>query len=211
MTERIRVFIVDDHALFREGLARLLESEPRLAVVGSAGSVGEAMTKLRETQADVLIADYDLGASTALPLLQQVAEAGLSIRTLLVTAGVPDHQALELVRLGASGILLKQRDPDDLKRSILDVAEGKVVLDQTQFQNLVASAAVGGERIKLTNRDRQVLALLLEGQSNKLIGAELGVSESAVKAALQQLFAKTGVRTRSQLVRYALEQLRDEL
>ncbi len=100
---------------------------------------------------------------------------------MLVTAGLPNHDALELIRLGIFGIFHKQQAPDELLRTIHGVAEGKV------------------------------LRLLLEGLSNKEIAAQIGVSEGAIKAALQQLFAKTGVRTRSHLVRVALEKLRDDL
>lgn len=207
----IRIFIVDDHTLFREGLIRLLESEPRLKVVGSAGSGEEALEKLSRTEVDVLIADYELGSSTAVPLLEKLSKTGRAPRSLLVTAGVPNRDALALMRLGVSGILHKQRPPEDLQRSILDVAEGKVVLDQNHFQSLVETAATGKDHLALTDREKRILSLLLEGQSNKQIAAETSTSESAVKAALQQLFAKTGVRSRSQLVRIALEELRDQL
>ncbi len=207
----VRVFIVDDHTLFREGLTRLLTSDPRLEVVGGAGSSEEALAALAKTPVDVLIADYDLGTSTAVPLIAALGERGLTIKSLLVTAGVPNRDALELMRLGVAGILHKQRAPEELLRSIIDVAQGKVVMDQGYFKSLVEAAAVVPERRRLTDRERTILKLLLEGNSNKEIANRLGSSESAVKAGLQQLFAKTGVRSRSQLVRIALEELRSEL
>lgn len=210
-TAPIRIFIVDDHALFREGLIRLLESDARLVVVGSAGSVDEALEKLGRVAVDVLIVDFDLGSATAVPLVSQLRTRELAPRTLLVTAGVPNPEALELIRLGVAGIVHKQRAPEELLRSILDVAVGKVVLDQAYFQTLITEAAESRERLKLTERERAILSLLLEGHSNKQLASDLKLSESAVKAALQQLFARTGVRTRSQLVRIALEELRDEL
>ncbi|MBL8914154.1 MAG: response regulator transcription factor [Archangium sp.] len=210
-TATVRVFIVDDHALFREGLIRLLESDARLRVVGSAGSVDEALEKLGRIAVDVLIVDFDLGNATAVPLVSQLRTRELAPRTLLVTAGVPNREALELIRLGVAGIVHKQRAPEELLRSILDVAVGKVVLDQAYFQTLITEAAESRERLKLTERERSILSLLLEGHSNKQLASDLKLSESAVKAALQQLFARTGVRTRSQLVRIALEELRDEL
>lgn len=210
-TAVVRIFIVDDHALFREGLIRLLESDARLVVVGSAGSVDDALQKLGRVAVDVLIVDFDLGSSTAVPLVSQLRTRGLAPRTLLVTAGVPNREALELIRLGVAGIVHKQRAPEELLRSILDVAVGKVVLDQAYFQTLITEAAESRERLKLTERERAILSLLLEGHSNKQLASDLKLSESAVKAALQQLFARTGVRTRSQLVRIALEELRDEL
>jgi two-component system nitrate/nitrite response regulator NarL len=154
---------------------------------------------------DVLILDYDLGEENAIPLVRRLLERDFGGRILLVTAGLPNQEALELVRLGISGIVHKQHSPEELHRSILEVAAGKVFIEQRYLQTLLESAHRQPASPKLTTRERDVMRLLLEGCSNKEIGAELGVSESAIKASLQQLFAKTGVRTRSQLVRVALE------
>lgn len=206
MTTPISLFVVDDHALFREGLLRLLDTEPQLQVVGSASSAADALERLPASGVDVLILDYDLGDQTALPLVRELRSREHPARILLVTAGLPNHDALELVRLGISGIVHKQRSPEELQRSILDVARGTVYIEQQYLQSLVGATADAPAQPRLTPREREVVRLLLEGLSNKEIGAELGVSESAVKASLQQLFAKTGVRTRSQLVRVALEQ-----
>ncbi|MGV3519453.1 response regulator [Luteitalea sp.] len=206
MTRPISVFVVDDHALFREGLLRLLSTDPQLEVVGGASSLDEALTGLPPAGVDVLIVDYDLGDASAVTLVRQLRERQYAARILLVTAGLPDRDALELVRLGISGIVHKQHSPEALQRSILDVASGAVHIEQRYLQSLIQSAADAPARPRLTAREREVIRLLLEGLSNKEIGSELGVSEGAVKASLQQLFAKTGVRTRSQLVRIALEQ-----
>lgn len=208
-TAPVRIFIVDDHTLFREGLIRLLESDVRIEVMGSAGSVDDALEQLGRSAVDVLIVDYDLGSSTAVALVSRLQTR--SMRILLVTAGVPNRDAVELIRLGVAGIVHKQRAPEELLRSIVDVAMGKVVLDQSYFQTLMDEAAQSKERLELTERERKILSLLLEGHSNKELATALKLSESAVKAALQQLFARTGVRSRSQLVRIALEELRDAL
>lgn len=208
----IRVFVVDDHALFREGLLRLLGGDDTLRVVDSADSAETAFKKLAEVGTDVLILDYDLGSHTALDVVRGLRERGFSGRSLVVTAGLPDADALDLIRMGVYGIFHKKHSPEELHRSIREVAAGRVLIDQQYLQNLVES--VSGSRdvpVALTERDRKVLRLLLEGNSNKEIAAVLSLSESAVKAALQQLFAKTGVRTRGQLVRIALEELRDEI
>jgi two-component system, NarL family, nitrate/nitrite response regulator NarL len=210
--EPISLFVVDDHALFREGLLRLLESDPQLQVVGSASSVQSSLAQLRSLRVDVLIADYDLGAETALTLVRELRSSGFSARVLVVTAGLPNADALELIRLGVSGIFLKKDPPEALHRNIREVAAGKVLIDQTYLQSLVSSATEDKEgSIRLTDRDKQVIRGVLKGLSNKEIASHLAISETAVKASLQQVFAKTGVRTRSQLVRVALEQLRIEL
>ena len=212
MPDRIRIFVVDDHALFREGLLRLLDADPRLEVVGSADSAAAALDLLETVATDVLILDYDLGAETALTVAHGLRARNFQGRSLVVTAGLPDQDALELIRLGVCGIFHKKHSPEDLHRSLHEVAAGKILIDQRYLQNLVGAAKILRDApVSLTDRDRKVLRLLLAGNSNKEIASNLNLSESAAKAALQQLFAKTGVRTRSQLVRVALEKLRDEI
>lgn len=210
--QSISLFVVDDHALFREGLLRLLENDSQLHVVGSASSVQSSLEQLQNARVDVLIVDYDLGAETAVTLVRQLRNKGFSARVLVVTAGLPNADAVELIKLGVSGIFLKKDPPEALHRNIREVAAGKVLIDQSYLQLLVSSATDNKEgSIRLTDRDKQVIRGVLEGLSNKEIAANLAISETAVKASLQQIFAKTGVRTRSQLVRVALEQLRVEL
>lgn len=207
----IRVFVVDDHALFREGLLRLLNKDSGLEIMGSADSGEATLKQLLGLTVDVLILDYDLGCDTALPLVASLKERGFQGRILVVTAGLPNRDALELIRQGVSGIFHKKHPPEELHKSIIEVAAGKVLIEQTYFQSLVASADTQNRpSLQYTERDRQILLYLLEGSPNKEIATRLRVSESAVKASLQSLFAKTGVRTRSQLVRFALEHLRTE-
>jgi two-component system nitrate/nitrite response regulator NarL len=210
--QTISLFVVDDHALFREGLLRLLENDPQLHIVGSASSVQSSLEQLQNATVDVLIVDYDLGSETAVTLVRQLRNKGFSARVLVVTAGLPNADAVELIKLGVSGIFLKKDPPEALHRNIREVAAGKVLIDQSYLQLLVSSATDNKESsIRLTDRDKQVIRGVLEGLSNKEIAANLALSETSVKASLQQIFAKTGVRTRSQLVRVALEQLRVEL
>lgn len=214
MPNRINLYVVDDHALFREGLLRLLQHDAKMRVVGGTGSVEEALRQISEMRVDILILDYDLGDETALVIARALREKSFAGRILIVTAGLPNQDALELIRLGIFGIIHKHQPPAELYRSILSVAEGKVLIEQEYLQRLVADATTAKSlqpRSRLTDRDRQVLRLVLEGLSNKEIAGQLSISESAVKSSLQQLFAKTGVRTRGHLVRIALEELREEL
>jgi two-component system nitrate/nitrite response regulator NarL len=206
----MRLFLIDDHALFREGLQRLLMAEGAWEMVGQAGNVDDAIAQLRDTPVDVLILDYDLGDQTAVHVMERLKGIGFAGKVLLVTAGLPDPDALRLIRAGVSGIFHKQNPPEALERCIREVAQGQVLIDQRYLQSLVTVTQAAAAPL-LTERERRIMRSLLEGLSNKEIGAELKISESAVKAALQQLFAKTGVRTRSQLVRLALESYSDEI
>ncbi|MET0390659.1 MAG: response regulator transcription factor [Polyangiales bacterium] len=206
----MRLYLIDDHALFREGLHRLLAGDDSWVMVGQSGNVEEALAALRDTQVDVLILDYDLGDQTAVHVMKRLKEIGFAGKVLLVTAGLPDRDALQLIRAGISGIFHKQNPPEALERCIREVAQGHVLIEQRYLQSLISGNETTSAPV-LTERERRILRSLLEGLSNKEIGAELKISESAVKAALQQLFAKTGVRTRSQLVRLALESYGNEL
>lgn len=206
----IRIFIVDDHALFREGLLRLLGSSTEIQIVGNAASFEEALEKVPTLQIDVLILDYDLGTETAVQLVHELRAKEFQGRILIVTAGLPDRAALDLIRSGVSGIFHKQHSPVALERSIQEVAEGRVLIEQSYLQGLVTAATDNQETgPRLTEREQAIMRFLVEGLANKEIAAQLQISESAVKATLQQLFGKTGVRTRGQLVRIALEKYRD--
>lgn len=208
----IRLFLVDDHALFRDGLARLLATDPDFELVGIEGAPERALARLPTEDVDVLLLDYMLGNQPAAGLVSQLRDAGFTGRILLVTAGLPDREALQMIGAGVAGIFHKQHAAEDLKRSIREVFEGKVLIDEHYLRKLVQVAAADEARaLRLTDRERQILGFLIEGLANKEIAAALNLSESAVKAALQVLFNKTGVRTRSQLVRVALEQLRNDL
>jgi two-component system nitrate/nitrite response regulator NarL len=200
----MRLFLIDDHALFREALQRLLAAEPAWEVVGQAGCVEDALAQLTSQAVDVLILDYDLGEQTAVHAMSHLHDIGFTGKVLVVTAGLPDRDALKLIKAGISGIFHKQDPPEALERCIRAVAQGQVLIDQRYLQSLVKAGETPTPPA-LSERERRIMRALLEGLSNKEIGSELRISESAVKAALQQLFAKAGVRTRSQLVRIALE------
>jgi len=212
-TRPIRLLILDDHALFRESLARLLAAEPDFEVTGQCGSVDEALEVVVAGAVDLVLLDLDLGAGRGSDFIARSREAGYSGRILVVTAGLTEAEAGHLLSRGASGIFFKEDSAALLAKGIRTVAEGEAWIDQRYLATILASQrAEGGTRKgAFTRRERDVLRGVFEGLANKEIAARLDVSESSVKAALQQLFEKTGVRTRSQLVRIALEQHRDEL
>ena len=204
---------MDDHTLFRESVARLLAAEPGFAVVGDCAGSAEALRLLARTPVDVLLLDFDLGQENGADLLRRLRATAFSGRVLVVTAGITPQDASGLLRDGVAGVFLKHDSPASLCQSIRDVAAGKVVFDQELLSRAVERIEGSGtlRSTALTERERQVMSFVLDGLGNKEIADRLGVSESAVKGTLQQLFAKTGVRTRSQLVRVALEQYRDAL
>jgi two-component system, NarL family, nitrate/nitrite response regulator NarL len=205
----IRIYLLDDHSLFREGLRRLLATDERFVIVGHSGDPKQALAELQQTT-DILVLDYDLGEEDALGFLSRLKSVSFTGKILIVTAGLPDRDALALIKAGIAGIFHKQDSPEELQRAILEVSQGRVLIDQQYLQAIVA-VATPQESIRFTERERSTLRYLLQGLANKEIASNLNISESAVKATLQQLFSKTGVRTRSQLVLLAIEKYRDQL
>jgi DNA-binding NarL/FixJ family response regulator len=204
----IRLLLLDDHILFREGLSRLLASEPDFEMAGHCGTSAEALAMLRRTPVDIVLLDFDLGDDHGSRFIAAAREAGYEGKILMITAGMTATESSIALQLGASGIFLKHNSPVTLARAIRLVANGEMWVDQRVIQLMadgVHQREELGLRRLLTEREQQVLRGIFEGLTNKEIAAQIGVSEGAVKATLQQLFQKTRVRTRSQLVRIALE------
>ena len=210
----IRLLLVDDHALFRESVARLLQSEPGFEVVAHCGSGTEALQIIKSSSdIDIVLLDLDLGQERGADFLERLRSMRFDGKVLLVTADVNDNEVPSLIRKGVSGVFMKHGSPALLIQGIRETMEGKALFEQGQLRRALERPEPPADqpRTKLTERERQVLSFVFEGLANKQIADRLQVSEAAIKASLQQLFSKTGVRTRSQLVRVALEQYRDEL
>jgi DNA-binding NarL/FixJ family response regulator len=208
MDKQLRVLIVDDHTLFRESLSRLLEADTECRIVGACASVGEALQIVVKEQIDIVLLDYDLGEEPGTYFLNESKRVGFAGRVLMVTGGMSDEVMLRALDHGASGIFLKNSPLAELMQAIRRVMQGETWIDSGMVKVLIAGARRHSGEVKqesLSARERSVLHCVFEGLGNKEIGQQLGISEGSVKAALQQLFARTGVRTRSQLVRIAVE------
>jgi DNA-binding NarL/FixJ family response regulator len=204
---RIRVLLVDDHVLFRQSLSGLLALEADMEVVADCGTTEEALDVLGRELIDIILLDFDLGRDFGSELIAS-RRAGSTAKILMVTAGMTATESATALRLGASGIFLKHGSLRALVEAVRLVAGGAMWVDPHIIQEIAMRAdesSVVSERPQLTEREQDVLQGVFEGLANKEIGARLGVSENAVKATIQQLFRKTHVRTRSQLVRVALE------
>jgi DNA-binding NarL/FixJ family response regulator len=206
--ERIRLLLIDDHILFRDGLSRLLALEPDLEVVAGCGTVAEALETVGRKIVDLVLLDYDLGEDHGSHFISSARRAGYTGKVLMVTAGMSAKESSTALHMGASGIFLKHNSPGTLAKAVRLIMGGEIWVDPKVIQ-LMADRVDQREEERvsplLTEREQQVLRGIFEGLTNKEIGAQLGVTDGAVKATLQQLFQKTGVRTRSQLVRIALE------
>jgi len=206
--QRIRLLLIDDHILFRDGLSRLLALEPDFDVVAGCGTTAEALAIVRRKPVDIVLLDYDLGEEQGSHFISSARAAGYTGKVLMVTAGMNAKESSSALHLGASGIFLKHNSPGTLARAVRLIMGGDIWVDPKVIQQMADRLDQREEEpvsSLLTEREQQVLRGIFEGLTNKEIGAQLGVSDGAVKATLQQLFQKTGVRTRSQLVRIALE------
>jgi two-component system, NarL family, nitrate/nitrite response regulator NarL len=210
--QEIRILLVDDHAMFREGLARSLEKESDLKVVGQCSSTAEAIALLK-TGVTMVLLDVDLGATRGLEFVEEANRIGFEGQILVVTAGISGQEAVQLIQAGVAGIMHKQHSSEELCSTIRRVAAGDRWLERDYLSPLFRSVDRTrlSSRPKLTERDRLVLRSILQGLSNKDIATRLNISEGAVKGSIRQLFEKLGSRTRAQLVRIALEQYKDEL
>lgn len=207
---KIRLLLLDDHVLFREGLSRLLSTEPDLEVVGHASNSADALEYLASHPVDIVLLDFDLGRENGFEFIRKAREAGHQTRIFIVTAGMADADTVRALGLGVCGIFLKTSPPERLTDAVRRVMLGETWIDQPCIRALTQAIQATPQRPapsrQVTERERDVLKGVMEGLGNKEIAGRLGISEGSVKSALQQLFLKAGVRTRSQLVRVAVEE-----
>ncbi len=204
--KRTRLLLLAEQALFRASLGRLLALEPDFHLVGECATGNEAMELVNGSGIDVVLLEYDEDAGHAIEFLSAAGRSGFLGKILIITALLDACNAARALKLGASGIFLKSDSADRLVSAIRTVANGQMWIDP-QIVRQLADRYPEEERIDadgLTEREQKVLLGILGGLSNRKIGEDLKISESSVKAVVQQLFDKTGVRTRSQLVRIAI-------
>jgi two-component system, NarL family, nitrate/nitrite response regulator NarL len=200
---RIRLMLLDEHLLFRESLARFLAPEPDLQLVAACTTPVEALKSLKHSEADVILVDIGIAKEFIL-CARKTRHRG---KYLVIAREVDAAASAEVLKYGASGIFLASDSPNRLVQAIRLVAGGEAWVDQKVVQFLAERYPHFEARWpgNLSEREQYVLRGVVDGLSNRNIGNQIGVSESTIKAALQQLFKKAGVRTRSQLVRIALE------
>jgi DNA-binding NarL/FixJ family response regulator len=205
---KIHVLLLDDNTPFRVMLTRFLEADPSFQVVTDCSAISDALLTLSRKRIDLVLLDHELGQGDGgFQFIRQAHEAGYAGRIFIVTAKMSGMECVSALSQAVCGIFLKHNSPQSLVEAIHKVMPGQTWIDQRCLQLL--SHAVNGERGEgqptLTERELRVLKGVLGGLRNRQIGDQLSISEASVKSALQQLFVKTGVRTRSQLVRVALE------
>jgi DNA-binding NarL/FixJ family response regulator len=199
MTRPLSVLIVDDHPVVRRGLRVLLEVQDGIEVVGEAGDGATALMLAAEQAPDVILLDIKLPGMDGIAVLGELRARDSAARVLVLTSATEPASASLAVRSGAAGVLYKDVDPDALVRAIRSVHDGHLLLAPEAADALARSAGVAVAGIDaLTAREREVLAEIAKGRSNREIARALGVSEKTVKAHVSSVLAKLGVQDRTQ-------------
>ncbi|MGE0354627.1 MAG: response regulator [Gemmatimonadales bacterium] len=201
---QIRIVIADDHPIFRAGLQGLLSDQADFQVVAEAANGKEAIRAVREAMPDVLLVDLQMPELDGLGAIRQIRELAPDTRILVLTTYDSDGDILRAVEAGATGYLLKDTPREELFRAIRATARGDSVLSPAVASKLVGRARGPVER-SLSARELEVLQLVAQGISNKIIGKDLRISEATVKTHLIHIFAKLGVDDRTRAVTVAME------
>jgi two-component system, NarL family, response regulator LiaR len=201
--DRIRVLIVDDHAVVREGLRTFLELQDGIAVIGEAADGVEAVELAVALVPDVILMDLVMPRVDGIAAMREVRERVPESRVIVLTSFLDDQRLLPALEAGADGYLLKDVEPAELARAIRTAQSGEAMIAPTVAGRLLRTlaqprAAVVGDAERLTRREREVLALIAAGRSNKRIAFELGIAEKTVKTHVGHLLAKLGVTDRTQ-------------
>lgn len=206
----LRVILVDDHRIVREGLSSMLRTRAELRIVGEAGTGREAIDLIVQLQPDIVLLDLEMPDLDGIQVLDQMRQLAPNVRTIVLTAYGSDERILEAVRMGAKGYLLKDAGLQEVIRAVNIVAKGGSLLEPMVAERLLHSVGhlLRGETVdhRLTERERDILRLIAQGLSNKTIGERLHLAERTVKFHLSIIFQKLAVNNRAEAVARALQE-----
>ena len=210
MTEPIRVVLVDDHTLFRKGLAELLEHSGAVRVVGITGNPDEARSLLRDATPDVVIMDLNMPGRDGLSVLKDLREEGVDVPVLFLTVSNAEGDLASALRAGARGYLLKDMEPDEVVDAVSRAARGETVVAPamtSKLVNLLDRKRDTPESLlnQLTVREREILAHLAQGESNKTIARSLNISQDTVKLHVRHVLSKLNLSSRVEAAVFATE------
>jgi len=201
----IRLIIADDHAIFRDGLRRLLATQPDFQVIGEASDGKEAISLTQSMKPDVLLLDLAMPRVPGMEVLRELSRQETPVRTILLTAAIQPFAVTSALQLGARGIVLKASPPEMLLKSIRSVHEGQFWVGSEP----VSSWAKPGQSTSgfgLTSREVEIISAIKKGSSNREIAGQLAISEETVKRHLSNIYGKLGVSSRLELAVLASEQ-----
>jgi len=212
MSQAVKVMLVDDHTLFRKGLAELLQGRAGIEVVAASGNPGEAARLIETHRPDMLMLDLNLPPHGGLALLRTLQGAGWSGPTLILTVSDSEDDLANALRAGARGYLLKDMEPEDVVDAILRAVRGETVVAPAMTMKLVDLLQPGRpgrsrENLlgQLTAREREILDLLAKGMSNKAIASALEISYDTVKLHVRHILSKLNLTSRVEAAVFAVE------
>jgi two-component system, NarL family, nitrate/nitrite response regulator NarL len=208
--EQLRIVLVDDHTLFRKGLAELLEREGAVKVSAITGNPAEVAGLLRTYNPDVLILDLNIGGTDGIQVMQELRANAFMLPVLLLTVSEAEEDMARALRNGANGYLLKSMEPDELVDAIIRAARGETVVAPAMTAKLVRmldgkNNSATSLLESLTQREREILKHLAKGESNKAIARELDISYDTVKLHVRHILAKLNLSSRVEAAVFAVE------
>ena len=213
---RQSVLVVDDHPLFRKGVVQLLAMEPSLEVIGEAGNGAQALALVRSHEPDLILLDLNLKAESGLEILTAIKAEDPSRRVVMLTVSDAAEDLIGAIRAGADGYLLKDMEPEQLLDRVRAALSGEMVISEALATRLASalrqeaqeSAGARRDLSLLTEREREVLKCLADGQSNKRIARTLSITEGTVKVHVKNLLKKLGFRSRVEAAVWVTQQAR---
>jgi DNA-binding NarL/FixJ family response regulator len=203
----ITVVVVDDHAVVRDGIVRLLDSADGIQVVGVAGDGAEALDVVADRQPQVVLMDLSMPVLDGVEATRRLVAAHPDVRVVVLTTFGDQRRILDALDAGAAGYLLKDAQPDEVIAAVHTVVAGGAPLDPKAARVLLDNRRAAQPAVDLTPREREVLDLLATGLANKQIARRLAISEATVKAHLTKVFEQLGVSDRTQAALWARENL----
>ncbi len=204
MTDRIRLLLVDDHPVVREGLRGMLSGQPDFVVVGETDDGNEGVTLAAQLQPDVVLMDLRMPGLDGVGAIRQIVERKIATHVLVLTTYDSDADIVRAIEAGATGYLLKDAPRQELFRAVRAAAKGESALAPAVASRLLGRMRAPAEE-QLTEREVEVLQLVAKGTNNRLVGRALHISEATVKTHLVHIFGKLGVSDRTSAVTVALE------
>lgn len=200
------VLLIDDHPMLRSGIKQLINTSPLFQVVGEAGDGTAGLEIAKQFEPDIILLDINLRDVSGLTILSQLRESGISSRIIMFTVSDDRQDIISALKNGADGYLLKDMEPEDLILALQDAAAGKIKMDSTVSRILLEHLAGDGlnqdtvhDVSLLTPRESEILNLLVQGLSNKLIARELNIVDSTVKVHVKNIFKKLNFKSRMEI------------
>ncbi len=209
----VRILLVDDHVLFRKGMARLLDSQPDLEVVGEAEDGLEAVRLARRLKPDLILMDIHMPGCDGHEATRRIIDEWPDAQIVMLTVAEDDQDLFTAIRNGAIGYLVKKIEPDSLFARLRGIAQGEAPISRVMANRILREfARMGTEGVStdtsrsLTPREKQVLHLVTKGMTNKEIGANLHIAENTVKNHLRNILEKLHLQNRAQAAAYAVRE-----